>query len=236
MVSRTRVALSVVVAILTAYNVLRTLAIPVGWHLAGNLLVAAALGLVAWWAGFDATELGLHRDHHPSGARWGFGVLAVVVAVVGLFGLVSSRLGNADEALDDPRLQGSLPDLLFEVLVNTPLGTVVLEEFAFRGALLAILIRLMSRWRAVLVGSALFGCWHIMPTLTTAPGNGAFDALLSLPGGLALVVAGNVLVTAIAGVVFCLLRLRSGSLLAPALAHLATNDASLVVGWLFNHP
>ena len=71
-------------------------------------------------------------------------------------------------------------------------------------------------------------------TLTTAAGNGALDALLGLPGGIVLVVAGNVLVTFLAGVVFCLLRIRSGSLLAPALAHLATNDASLVVGWLSN--
>ncbi len=232
---RIRPALAVTVTVLAAYNVARTLVIPPSWHLLTNLLVAALLGGVALWARLDATELGLHSDHHPSGARWGFGALALVVAVVGAFGIVTSRLGTSDGALDDARLQGPLSGLLYETLVNTPLGTVVLEEFAFRGVLLALLLRLMSTPRAVLVGSALFGCWHIMPTLTTAAGNGALDALLALPGGLLLVVIGNVLVTGLAGIVFCLLRIRSGSLLAPALAHLATNDASLVVGWISNH-
>ncbi len=233
--TRIRAALVVVVLTLAAYNLARTLAIPPSWHLFTNLLVAAVLGLVAIWARLDATELGLHSDHHPSGARWGFGALALVVAVVGAFGVVTSRLGTSEGALDDPRLQGPLPALLYEVLVNTPLGTVVLEEFAFRGVLLALLLRLLSTPRAVLVASSLFGCWHIMPTLTTAAGNGALDSLLGLPGGLLLIVAGNVLVTGLAGAVFCLLRIRSGSLLAPALAHLATNDVSLVVGWLGNH-
>jgi membrane protease YdiL (CAAX protease family) len=232
---RTRTALVVVVAVLAAYNMARTVAIPPAWHLGTNLTVAVVLGAVALGAGLDTTELGLHRAHHPSGARWGFGALALVVVVVGAFGVITSRLGTSDGALDDARLKGPLSDLLFEVLVNTPFGTVVLEEFAFRGVLLALLLRLTTTRRAVVLASLLFGCWHIMPTLTTASGNGALDGLLGLPGGLALVVAGNVLVTGLAGAVFSLLRLRSGSLLAPALAHLATNDASLVVGWLSNH-
>ena len=59
------------------------------------------------------------------------------------------------------------------------------------------------------------------------------EQLASTPAGLVLVI-GNCLSTAIAGAVFAYLRLRSGSLLAPALAHLATNDISYVVGWLFN--
>ena len=54
-------------------------------------------------------------------------------------------------------------------------------------------------------------------------GRGNAKAMISLP-----------FVYAVAGAVFAYLRLRSGSLLAPALAHLATNDISFVVGWLFN--
>ena len=54
---------------LAVYNVTRTLYIPVLWHFATSLLVAALLGGVARWAHPDATELGLHSDHHPSGAR-----------------------------------------------------------------------------------------------------------------------------------------------------------------------
>jgi uncharacterized protein len=39
----------------------------------------------------------------------------------------------------------------------------------------------------------------------------------------------------VAGVGFCWLRLRSGSLLAPALAHLATNVVALTLAWLVEH-
>jgi uncharacterized protein len=43
-------------------------------------------------------------------------------------------------------------------------------------------------------------------------------------------VAGNVAVTGAAGAVFGSLRLRSGSVLAPLLAHAALNGSALVAG------
>ena len=42
--------------------------------------------------------------------------------------------------------------------------------------------------------------------------------------------AGNVAVTGAAGAVFGWLRLRSGSVLAPLLAHVALNDSALLAG------
>jgi len=44
--------------------------------------------------------------------------------------------------------------------------------------------------------------------------------------------AGTFVATFAAGLAFCWLRIRSGSLLAPAMAHLATNSVALVVAWL----
>jgi len=222
------------VSLLAAYNVARTLWIPESWQLLTNVGVALLIGAIAWWSSVDTTELGLHRDHHPLGAIWGGGALLLVMAVVVGFALVSEVRGSSQGALDDPRLQVPFLDMVYEVAFNTPLGTVVLEEFAFRGLLLALFLRHTSMWRSVLWSSLLFGAWHILPTLTTAASNGAMEQLASTPAGLVLVVIGNVLSTAIAGAVFAYLRLRSGSLLAPALAHLATNDISYVVGWLFN--
>jgi membrane protease YdiL (CAAX protease family) len=227
-------ALILTVSLLAAYNVARTLWIPESWQLLTNVGVALLIGAIAWWSSVDTTELGLHRDHHPLGAIWGGGALLLVMAVVVGFALVSEVRGSSQGALDDPRLQVPFLDMVYEVAFNTPLGTVVLEEFAFRGLLLALFLRHTSMWRSVLWSSLLFGAWHILPTLTTAASNGAMEKLASTPAGLVLVVIGNVLSTAIAGAVFAYLRLRSGSLLAPALAHLATNDISYVVGWLFN--
>ena len=227
-------ALILTITLLAAYNVARTLWIPESWQLLTNVGVALLIGAIAWWSSVDTTELGLHRDHHPLGAIWGGGALLLVMAVVVGFALVSEVRGSSQGALDDPRLQVPFLDMVYEVAFNTPLGTVVLEEFAFRGLLLALFLRHTSMWRSVLWSSLLFGAWHILPTLTTAASNGAMEQLASTPAGLVLVVIGNVLSTAIAGAVFAYLRLRSGSLLAPALAHLATNDISFVVGWLFN--
>ena len=227
-------ALILTVSLLAAYNVARTLWIPESWQLLTNVGVALLIGAIAWWSSVDTTELGLHRDHHPLGAIWGGGALLLVMAVVVGFALVSEVRGSSQGALDDPRLQVPFLEMVYEVAFNTPLGTVVLEEFAFRGLLLALFLRHTSMWRSVLWSSLLFGAWHILPTLTTAASNGAMEQLASTPIGLVAVVVGNVLSTAIAGAVFAYLRLRSGSLLAPALAHLATNDISFVVGWLFN--
>jgi membrane protease YdiL (CAAX protease family) len=227
-------ALILTVSLLAAYNVARTLWIPESWQLLTNVGVALLIGAIAWWSSVDTTELGLHRDHHPLGAIWGGGALLLVMAVVVGFALVSEVRGSSQGALDDPRLQVPFLEMVYEVAFNTPLGTVVLEEFAFRGLLLALFLRHTSMWRSVLWSSLLFGAWHILPTLTTAASNGAVEQLASTPAGLVLVVIGNVLSTAFAGAVFAYLRLRSGSLLAPALAHLATNDISFVVGWLFN--
>jgi membrane protease YdiL (CAAX protease family) len=54
-------------------------------------------------------------------------------------------------------------------------------------------------------------------------------------GGQVLVVLGAVAVTFVAGLVFCWLRLRSRSLIAPVMAHVATNGLALTVAWFTVH-
>ena len=48
-------------------------------------------------------------------------------------------------------------------------------------------------------------------------------------------VLGSVAVTFAAGLIFCWLRLRSRSLIAPVVAHFATNGLALTVAWLTVH-
>jgi membrane protease YdiL (CAAX protease family) len=228
------VALATTIGLLVAYNIIRTLWIPEPWQLRTNLLMAFVLGGVARWARANATELGLHRDSHAKGALWGGAALLLIFLAVAGFAIASELRGTSNGALDDARLQVPFWDLLYEILINTPLGTVVLEEFAFRGLLLALFLRQTSTLWSIVWSSLLFGCWHILPTLTTAAANRAMEQVAATPGGLVLVVAGNVLSTAVAGAVFAWLRLRTGSLLAPALAHLGTNNISFLLGWIFN--
>jgi membrane protease YdiL (CAAX protease family) len=48
-------------------------------------------------------------------------------------------------------------------------------------------------------------------------------------------VLGSIAVTFAAGLVFCWLRLRSRSLIAPVMAHAATNGLALTVAWFAVH-
>jgi membrane protease YdiL (CAAX protease family) len=50
-----------------------------------------------------------------------------------------------------------------------------------------------------------------------------------------LLVLGAVAVTFVAGLAFCWLRLRSKSLIAPVIAHAATDGLALAVAWFAVH-
>ncbi len=190
---------------------------PPGWVVVAlNLSLVAGLLAAARRAGLGWDELGLARHRMASGLRVGMAAAAVVATALGL----AAAFPTAASLLRDQRLAGLTP-LAFagHVLVRIPLGTVLLEEVAFRGVLLARLVRGLSPRGAVGVSSAVFGLWHITPTLANVHANAP------LAGSLAafLAVAAGAGFTALAGAVFSFLRMRSGSLVAPVIAHTATN-------------
>lgn len=116
--------------------------------------------------------------------------------------------------------------VLVTLAVVIPSGTVLVEELVFRGVVLGLLRRLASPWGAVAWASVVFGLWHVVPAWRAQADN----ALLGQTSR-GLTVLGTFLATAAAGVFFCWLRQRSGSLAAPALAHVGTNSIPLVVAW-----
>jgi len=119
--------------------------------------------------------------------------------------------------------------------VSIVLLTAIPEEFAFRGVLLGSALRLWGPWRASLITSALFGLWHIAPTLHTMSDISTVRGIATSAGGRVLLVLGSVAVTFVAGLIFCWLRLRSRSLIAPIMAHVATNGLALTVAWFAVH-
>ena len=133
--------------------------------------------------------------------------------------------------LDDSRADISGGRLIFELTISIVLLTAIPEEFAFRGVLLGSGVRLWGPWRASLITSALFGLWHIVPTLHTMSDNHAISGVSNSFAGQALLVIGTVVATFVAGLVFSWLRLRSRSLIAPILAHIATNGLALLIAW-----
>jgi membrane protease YdiL (CAAX protease family) len=78
--------------------------------------------------------------------------------------------------------------------------------------------------------SALFGLWHVLPSLRLATANRAVSTVFGTgPGAAVLVVAAAVGFTTLAGALLCELRRRSGSLLACVGLHWATNAGGVML-------
>ena len=181
---------------------------------------AVVVGL-AWWARsivqLSWAELGLAREKLGSGLRWGLLAMLAVAAVIVVMVAIPATRSYFEDA--DVRADSTLAHVM-EPLVAIPLATVVFEELIFRGVLLGVLLRFTTRVRAVIGASLAFGLWHIPPALSDASGHSVLEVIG--------IVAGTIAFTTIAGALFCWLRLRSGSLLAPVLGHIASNSFAYV--------
>jgi len=77
---------------------------------------------------------------------------------------------------------------------------------------------------ATIGSSVLFGLWHVLPSLSLPTDNVAVGEAVGTGQSAELIsVLSTVAFTGLTGVLFCELRRRSGSLLAPAGLHWATN-------------
>jgi membrane protease YdiL (CAAX protease family) len=189
------------------------------WYPAVNALAATATLTAAAASGLTSADLGLRRDRLRAGLRYGSAAAAPVVAAFGLAALtpVTRPMLNDQRIADLNRRQ-----LAYHVLVRIPVGTVAWEEIAFRGVLQAALRRVLAEPAATVVGSAVFGLWHIRPTAETL----AVNQLAASRGRRIIAVSAVAAGTAGAGALLSVLRDRSGSLAAPVLLHLAANCAA----------
>jgi CAAX protease family protein len=212
----------VIVALAVAKGVDR--AVP-GAHVAVGLGLIACLVAIARAQGLTTADLGLAQSSWPAGLRWG----AAAAALVGTAYALAYVTGPVREAL--PNGEGGLGrTAMWAVLVVIPLGTVLPEELAFRGLLLALLGRRYGLRAATLLSSGLFGLWHVVPSLGGGTANATMASVVGgdAAGTLVRVVV-TVVFTLLAGVVLCVLRLRSGSMLAPVLAHWTVNGLGFIV-------
>ena len=197
-------------------------------YVPGNVAATALLLTVARAEGITWRELGFDPRRLGEGLRWG-GLSTAVVAAGYTIGLTVPALRPL---LEDARVAGADgSEIAYRVLIRIPLGTVLWEETAFRGVLLAALVRVLSPHTAIGTSAAVFGLWHIRPTLSAAAAN---DLAHGLPGahrGRAVGMCGD----AAAGVLFTCLRIRSGSLLAPVLVHAATNCLGTLAATAAHH-
>ncbi|MDP9412162.1 MAG: CPBP family intramembrane metalloprotease [Actinomycetota bacterium] len=188
-------------------------------YIASCLLAAGALLGLAGLDGRSWNELGLEPSRVPTGLRMG-GAAGLAAATVTVAALGSER---ARAALDDDRaVRRGRRGAVRAALLRVPLGTVVLEEVAFRSVVPALLERHVGGRRAHVTSALLFGLWHVLPGRKLATDNAmarrAVGGSKTLGAGLA------VASTIVAGLGFGELRHRSGSLIAPALLHWSFNS------------
>src|SRR5215213_6846224 len=219
---RYRTVSGAVVAVLAVVNVTDHLLHPPWW-----VRALEGAGLLAWarLEGLTWSQLGLGRDRWGAGCRWGLGAIAVVAGVY----VVGLLLPFTRPAFQDVRYDLPIGGALRTVFVVIPFGTVALEELAFRSVLWGMLARHLKPWQVLLATSGLFGLWHVIPALHVGSTNRGVSDAVGLAGS-AAVVLGTVLLTAVGGLVFGELRRRSGSVLASAGAHWATNALGVLFG------
>ena len=188
------------------------------WYPVVNALGAAVVLAAGAANGLSLDDLGLRRDRMRAGMGLGVAAGAPVVAAFGVGALVPVTR----PLLEDQRVAGlDRRQLAYQVLLRIPVGTVAWEEIAFRGVLRAALRRVLAEPAATVVGSVVFGLWHVRSTVEALEVNGIAVGR----GARILAVTAVVGGTAGAGELLCLLRERSGSLAAPVVLHLAANCA-----------
>jgi uncharacterized protein len=180
--------------------------LPSRWHPVAHAVIGAAL------VALTRAPVGLR--HAGSGVR--VGLAAAVPVLLGV--AASTALPRVREEMAERHLPvGTLRWLLLGI----PVGTVWSEEAAYRGALGTIAADAFGPAGGRIVQATAFGLSHIAGAARPATSN--TDARSTGEP-----VVPTVLVTGLAGWVFGWLYERSGSLIAPMLAHLAINEAGAV--------
>lgn len=197
------------------------------WHhrryVALNACATGAALAAAAASGLTAADMGFGRE------EWAPGRLAACAAATVAAGwLVIAAVPATRPVLQDKRITSiDGRAVAYQAAVRIPIGTVLWEETAFRGVLQAALRRVMPGTAAIVVTSAVFGVWHIRPTLQALRVNG----LASDRRQATARVAAGVAATTASGVLLSWLRARSGSLTAPVLLHVATNSGAMIAAW-----
>ncbi len=219
------VALAVCLAVMVGANVWVHVG-PDRWQPVTGPVAAALLLLVGRAAGLSWAQLGLGSGAVVQGLVWG----GTAVAGVTLVYAVGLALPATRGLFRDARHRVGARSTIVRAGLVVPLGTVVFEEVAFRGVLWGLFDVAYGALWATGASAVLFGFWHVLPAIDGARENSPSGRVPR--ADLVRQVAGTVAFTALAGVVFGVLRDVSGSLLAPGLLHWATNGLGVVAAAL----
>lgn len=189
--------------------------------------LGAALGLAALarHEGAEWRDLGCDTRDLPAGLKLGAAAAGAIVAVTA----TARALDRSHTAFQDARVSdASRADAMVQLLIRIPLATALAEELVFRGVILGFGLRGGDRRRALLVSALTFGLWHIGSALHPERQRATAGVVGHHLAPAPVAVLGDVAATTIGGIGFGWLRLRSGSIAAPVLAHAALNGSAYI--------
>ena len=214
-----------VIAVLVVSNVLTNRVLPNWIYVPWNVAVTVVIVVLARR---EVTMEEMGFAHWRRGAVWGGALLAGTAAVL----LIGSLIPVFHEMFHDRRVEDSTIGWLYQAFLRIPLGTALMEEAAFRAVLPALFAKRVGVLQGSLRASFLFGLWHVLPAWNLSSvnpvanrwlGDGVAGTLI----GLAFAVSGTML----AGLWWCWIRYRSGSVLATILGHVATNSVAYTIAF-----
>jgi len=168
------------------------------WHPIPHAVFGALLSVMA------RASLGLRPPTLWAGLRCGAAAaVPVLITVAAATAIPPVREGMARREVPAPAGRW--------LLLGIPLGTVWMEEAAYRAALRTVAERAFGAFGGRLFTAMAFGVSHVPDARATGES-----------------VTGTVLVTSVAGGIFGWLYAKSGSLAAPMLVHLTVNEAGAV--------
>jgi len=172
--------------------------------------------------GLSCSDIGLGAVFSNNGVIYGI-IVGLVVAAILFVGINLLRI-NIPFFSSYEADANNIGDLFYRLLLKIPFGTVLLEEFAFRGLLISLLFSYgLGSNQCVLISSAIFGLWHIGFILRTVPR----VQLFKVKG---IITAFGILVIGFIGsLIFGFLRIKTDNLLSPILVHWIINVSTLII-------
>ena len=217
--------LSVAAAVLV-YGILIAKKIPPKFHFVSNLSFAGLLLIVASSLGLSFTEAGISFSTLLPGL-W-VGILASIGILFVAYVLTSLPFLKKYFLSQHSILRAKPSQIAYETAVRIPFSTALSEEILFRGVLLGIFLQFYSSLMAVILSSLLFGLWHVFPTINSINSE-VYLSKADVSSRLRLLrISATVATTALAGVFFAWLRLISGSIIAPWMAHWTINSSGVL--------
>lgn len=217
-------ATATAVGLIFAYNYAVNRLIHESTHIPSNIAIASLLTELARREGLDWDDLGLDPGSLASGSALGTAVALPVGAIVGA---AATSAATREVFVEDRITDTSRGEAMYHAILRIPLATALGEELIFRGALYALFRRNHSKFKAALMSSALFGIWHILPTIDSLNGGNSMGS--SRIRRMATLI-GTVVSTGLAGLGFVALREKGRSIATPVVVHGAINVVAFLAG------